>query len=102
MSFPLVRPRPFRVLYILSVVLVTLFVMAFIWFGLYAVMNPVRAGILSTMSQYDVENSTYQSFELADTFMSNLWTYILVIVVFALLYWVWVYSQRKGEVMVVR
>lgn len=98
MSFPLVSPyRPFRVLYVSAVILVTLFLMAFLWFGLYAVIHSLRAGIVASMTQYDVENSTYPNFVLADTFMINLWGFFLVIVVMALLYWVYIYSQRKGE-----
>lgn len=57
----------------------------------------MRAGILSHMTQYDTANSTYSTFELADTFMSNLWLYLLVIAIFGLLYWVFIYSQRKGQ-----
>jgi hypothetical protein len=97
LSFPLVTPyRPFRILYVSAVILVTLFLMAFLWFALYASINSVRAGIMATMTQYDVENSTYPNFVLADTFMSNLWAFFLVIVVIGLLYWVWIYSSRKG------
>lgn len=98
MSSPLVNPyRPFQILYQTAVVLVALFLMAFLWFGLYACITSVRAGIIGTMTQYDTANSTYPSFVLADTFMSNLWAYFLVIAVLGLLYWVFIYSQRKGE-----
>lgn len=89
-------PRPFRILYQTSVVLVCLFIMAFLWFGLYTAIDAIRTGIMATMSQYDVAGSTYPNFVSADTFMSNLWTFFLVIVTFALLYWVYIYSQRKG------
>jgi len=100
LSLPIFPPyRPFRVLYITSVVLVTLFIMAFLWFGLYAAINSVRTGVLATMDQYDVSNSTHPNFVLADTFMSNLWVFFLVIVVLGLLYWVYLTAQRKGEVM---
>ena len=74
-----------------------LFLMAFLWFVLNVAIQSVRTGILASLVQYDVENSTYPNFVLADTFMSNIWTFFLVIVVMGLLYWVWIYSQRKGE-----
>lgn len=97
MSFPLVSPyRPFQILYQTAVVLVALFLMAFLWFALNAAVSSVRAGILSGMVQYDVENSTYSNFVLADTFMTNIWTFFLVILVFGLLYWAYIYSMRKG------
>jgi len=96
LSLPTIQPHPTRALYVTAVVLVCLFVMGFLWLIQYAVISPLRAGIVSSMSQYDVTNSTYQNFELADAFMLNLWTYFLVIVVLGLLYWVWHYSQRRA------
>jgi len=88
----------FRVLYVYAVVLVTLFVMAFLWLVLYAVVVPLQAGINSIMAQYDVANSSYQSYELANTFMTNLWAYLLVLVVLGLAYWIYIYSQRREVV----
>jgi hypothetical protein len=85
------------VLYVYGVIIATLFVMAFLWMALYAAITPLRTGILASVSQYE-DDATYESLTLADTFMSNMWTYFLVIVFFGLLYWVIVYSQRKGDV----
>lgn len=99
MSLPTVKPFATRQLYIYGVIVVTLFVMAFVWFICFAVITPVRTGITAQMTQYNSTN-TYGNFELADTFMSNLWAYILVITVLGLLYWVYHYSQRKGTPMV--
>ena len=96
MSLPFPYPKPARILYTFSVIIVALFVMGFLFTVLYAVIVPLRAAITSTMSQYDVANSTYTNFELADVFMNNLWVYLLVFVVLVLLYWVYHYSQRKG------
>lgn len=88
--------RPVRVLYVYGVIVVALFLMAFIWFILWAGIVNVRGAVLSTMSQYDVADTPYPSFELADTFLNNLWTYFLVLVVVVLLYWALIYSQRKS------
>lgn len=99
MSLPTLKPQPTRTLYVSAVILVSLFVMAFLWFALYAAMSPIQSAIASTMSQYDVANSTHANYTLAETFMTNLWAYFLVIFVFGLLYWVWIYSQRKGAMM---
>lgn len=90
---------PIRVLFVYAVIMVALFLMAFIWLIGYAVIAPLRGAILQNMAQYDVANSSYQSFESADTFMNNLWIYLLVIVVFILLCWVYIYSQQKGEML---
>lgn len=98
MSLPLIRPQPTRIIYVFGVLIVSLFIMGFLWFIMYAVITPIQASIATSMSPYDVANSTYANYELADTFMTNLWAYMLVFVVFILLYWVYLYSQRKGEV----
>lgn len=100
MSLPTIQPRPTRQIYTYGVVLLGLFLFAFLWFIMWAVFDPVRASITSIMSQYDVANSTYQSFELADTFMNNLWLYMLVLATFILLIWVFHYSQRRNVPMV--
>ena len=91
---PPTQPRPFRALYISAVIIVSLFVMAFLWFGLYAVIQQVGTAVASSMTKYDVANSTYTNFTLANTFITNVWLYFLVILMFGLLYWVWIYSQR--------
>ena len=97
-SLPLLpKFRPVRVLYVYGVIIVALFLMAFLWFILWAGIVNVRGAILSTMSQYDVVDTPYPSFELADTFLNNLCTYFLVIIVIVLLYWAIIYSQRKGS-----
>lgn len=96
LSLPYLRPQPTRILYVVSVVIVGLFLMGFLWTVIYAVIAPVHAGISASMAQYDVENSTYASFEFAVAFMFNLFTFLLVIFVLGLLYWVWLYSQRKN------
>ena len=62
---------------------------------MYVPITQVQAAIASTMEAYN-NDPTYASYELADTFMGNLWTYLLVIMVLGLLYWAWIYSQRKS------
>jgi len=94
-SLPLVQPPSTRVLYVFSVIIVSLFIMAFLWFIMYGPIVAIRTGVVAAMTPYDVENSTYDSFELADTFVTNLWLYFLVIFVIGLAYWVWIYTQRR-------
>jgi len=91
---PLV-PRPYHALYTFAVVFTTLFFMAFLWFALYQGVVAVRAATVSAMSQYSGQE-TYPTFQLADTFLSNLWYYFLVIMLFGLVLWVWVYSQKQA------
>ena len=95
MSLPITQPPQTRILYVVSVIIVFLFVMGFLWLIMYAVVTPIQAGIAAAMTPYDVANSTYDSFELADTFLTNLWQYFLMIAAFGLAYWVWIYTQRR-------
>lgn len=88
-------------LYIYATIIVALFLGAFFWFIFWVGVINVRAAVLSQMEQYDVANSTHSTFELADTFMNNFWTYLLVLFVFGLMYWLYHYAQRKGQPMVV-
>ena len=84
------------VMYVYAVVIVGLFVMAFLWFVVWASFTPLRTGVTDIMTQYNNESSPYPNFLLADTFMYNLWAFFMAIVVFGLLYWAWLYSQRKN------
>lgn len=79
-----------------GVIIVTLFIMGFLFVVQFAVVDPLRTAIATDMTKYDVVNSTYPNFVLADTFMYNIWLYLLVFVVMILAYWLYVYSQRKG------
>lgn len=89
-------PRfPVNAIYGWTVALVFLFVIAFLWFITYAVMDPIRTAIGTAMAPYDVPGSPYPAFELADTFMHNLWLYMLAISSFVLLLWIYHYAQRK-------
>lgn len=38
----------------------------------------------------------YDAFYYATLFVTNLWTYIIGFVIFILLYWAYIYSQRQG------
>lgn len=98
MSLPTLKPQPTRILYVVSVVLACLFILGFLWFCLYACMSQIQSAVASTMSQYDIANTTYANYELADTFFQNIWAYMLVIIVLGVAYWVYIYSQRKGQV----
>lgn len=96
-NFPVVIPdKPVRALYVVGVVVVFLFLMGFLWFICYAVLSPLRLAAMGQAVQY-YEVDTFDNLLLADTFMTNLWTYFLVIAVVGLLYWVWIYSQRHGR-----
>jgi predicted secreted protein len=87
---------PSRAIYVIGVCLIGIFLFAFIWFIFYAAVIPVASGITASMNQYS-GTTAYSAFGYAAAFMANLWTYMLAIVIFGLLLWAMVYSQRKGD-----
>lgn len=94
---PTMRPQPTRIMYTAMVIAASLFILGFLWFCLYAAISLVQASTASVMSQYDIANTSYVNYELAETFIANIWTYLLMIAVLGLGYWVYIYSQRKGQ-----
>jgi len=83
-------------MYSYAVVIITLFLMGFLWLMWQTVVLQVRAGIISQMATYENETA-YATFELADIFVFNVWTFFLLIMMFGLLFFVIVYAQRKGR-----
>lgn len=88
-------PGPIRSLYTYAVIISVLFVMAFVWLFLNEAVAGIRAGILPNMAQYE-NHTNYATFTMADTFVSQLWTLFLLLVIIGLAYWVFIYSQRKA------
>ena len=91
----IISPKPFRALYSLGVTITFLVLMAVLCFAFYAVISSISSAIGSSMNQYDLPNTSYQAYELANTFMLNLAEYLLALTVFGLFAWILVYSQRK-------
>ena len=92
------RKNKSGVLYIYAVLLVTLLVMGFFWFAFYSAYGPIRYAIVPSMAKYD-NDSTYNTFEYAETFVNSLFTFFLVIICLGLAYWVYNTSQQKGDIM---
>jgi hypothetical protein len=38
----------------------------------------------------------FNTFYLAASLVTNLWTYIIGIIIIGLAYWAWIYTQRRG------
>lgn len=45
---------------------------------------------------YVVDESYYDAFGLAVALVTNIWTYIFLIILFVLGYWVYIYQQRSS------
>lgn len=84
-------------MYLYVVLLVGL--IALVFFSIYfsTVIQYTQTG----MNAYLVESSWvdadhYNVFYLAATFLTNLWTYVFVFIFFGLVYFAYLYSQRRG------
>jgi glucan phosphoethanolaminetransferase (alkaline phosphatase superfamily) len=79
-------------MYAYAVIIISLIAVGFCWFVFDFAVQTVRAAILPAMP-----NNTASAFTLADTFMVNLWKYMLGFFIFGLILWVIVYAQRRGQ-----
>lgn len=85
-------------LYMLAVVLVAIFGLAFVWF----IINEVNTQVITVGHQVAYSLGTNSStFDLAETFMSNVSSWLLIIALLGVALWAWRYSQMKGERMYV-
>lgn len=90
------RHRKRGVMYPYAVILLTLFAMAFFWVVWYMVVSGVRGAVMTGMEPLE-QNSTTPIFTLADTFVINIFTFFLMLMVIGLFLWVIMYSQHKGQ-----
>ena len=97
-KLPLIKPQPTRIIYVFATIGVFLFVMAFIWFLFYAIMQPISAAISPIATSFHNDSwSLDQPLTLSLTFMDSFWEFLLMFAVFGLAYWVYSYSQRRGR-----
>lgn len=99
MSNALVKPLlPVRIVYIFATIIAFIFVIAFVWFMLWAVMTPLGASITPIANSYHNESwPLYDELNLAETFMSSFWQYLLLFAIVGLALWVWMESQYRGQ-----
>jgi len=81
-------------LYVTAVVLLMVFLGGFLVFVCYSAIDQIRSSIATQMSDYSALDS-YPNYELANTFMVNLWKFMPVILLLGVGYWVYIYSQHK-------
>ena len=101
MSYSMLQPKPpTRIIYVFATAITFLFIIALVWFMLYAVILPIGASLTTVADTF--HNSSWPlhtNLTQAETFMSYFWQLLLVFAVFGLAYWVWITSQRKGRIM---
>jgi hypothetical protein len=85
-------------MYVYIVVILAVFAVGFFIFimgtavqGIQEAINPM----LNASEWYSV--SHFNSFALAATFVTNLWMLFPAFLIFGLLYWGWVYSQKRSN-----
>lgn len=91
---------PIQVIYVFATIGVFLFLMAFVWFMFYAIIQPISASLTPVAASF--HNSSWsldQPLSLATSFMDNFWQFLLFFAMFGLAYWVYMYSQRRGQPM---
>jgi len=83
-------------MYIIVVILIGLFIIAFIWYPL-AVANTVLESTVSTyLSTYYSHLEAYSLFQMVDAFMTSFWRALPALALIGLLIWAVIYAQRKS------
>ena len=86
-------------LYLYVVLLLALVAGAFMWYVMARCVQAVQEGVNEDLaSDKWVDNGTWTAFSLANTFVNNFWTFFLVLLVLGLLYYAYIFAQRKGSV----
>lgn len=86
------------ILYILVTIGLFLFIIGFVWFVAWAVIVPIDNAISPVAESFHNESwGLYEEFGYAQTFMTNFWLYLLALAFFGLVFFVYMYSQRRGQ-----
>ncbi len=88
----MVFPRT-RVIYVYAVVIISLMLMAIFWFIFQQIVEAVQVAGRTLANNFGSTSPTYTQ---ADLFMTNIFTYFLVLMLIGMTYWAYIYSQRKG------
>lgn len=84
-------------IYVYLVLIVSLFALIFFALLFSTMIQSVQEGMnpyLDVTSWVDAEH--FNTFYLAASLVTNVWTYIIGLIIFGLMYWVWIATQRKG------
>lgn len=95
MSYP--TPfMPIRLLYALTIAIIFIIFLPFIIILFQIAITGVSNAISSQMTANSGVGEPYTAWGYANTFIVNIWYYMLAIALMGLAYWVWTYTQRKG------
>ncbi|MHA2219478.1 MAG: hypothetical protein ACXACY_26510 [Candidatus Hodarchaeales archaeon] len=86
------------VIFVYVVIIVSLISLAFVWFALASVVQRVQEGLNPSLNASAfADTDVYNAFVSASSFITYIWMFFLGLILFGLLYWAYIYSQRKGE-----
>lgn len=85
------------VLYVYVVLMVALAAGVFFGFLFMNVIGTLQESINPLVGSEEWATTAHDTvFYYAATFITNIWQYIIVLVVFIVAYWAYIYQQRKG------
>jgi hypothetical protein len=97
---PLYRFRKDKrgVLYLTVMFIITILAVAFVWYMLARAVSAMQSGVVNqTSSEMWISDDNWNAYYLANAFMNNLWQFFLVFLVLGLLYYGYIFSQRRGQ-----
>jgi hypothetical protein len=84
------------VLYSFLVVIITLVACGFFWFLMANVVQGIQEAVNPSLVESNwIASEIYTAFTYASLFITNFWSFFLVILVLGVSYWIYIYSQRK-------
>ena len=85
-------------LYIYLVIFAVLLVGVGLAFMFQQTMDVLQENVNPMLSEdHWLTSNHYSQFLFATTFVTNIWTYIIAFIIFVLLYWVYIYAQRRSS-----
>ena len=82
-------------MYIICVVLIGVFILAFLWYPLAYTCNTVSTTVSEIMSTHS-SNAAYSLYQQTSLFMTTLWRALPALALISLLLWAVIYAQRKA------
>jgi len=79
------------------VLIISLIASVFFAFMFMTVIEKVQDALNPSLTDTNwVSEDHYTAFYYAATLVTNIWTYIIAFALFVLIYWAYIYSQRRG------
>ena len=84
-------------LYVYVVIAICLVAGAFFAFLMLNIVGGVQEVVNPNLSESEwLTEDHFTAFYYATAFVTNLWTYIFAFIIFVIIYWAYIYSQRRS------